>query len=413
MKKFLFTLIIVFALTSAKAQTESIDTSKVVYNKWTVEVNIGQSKGIKPYHENYFSSNPDKFWGRVQLNNFGLGARYMFSPKFGFKFDLNYDKLDNDKNTSSLPFEMIQYRAGLQGVVNLIRLFDIQEPSGRFGLLAHGGIQISQMKSKTKDVIGEESHNYNQTEYNGGLILGLTPQFRIAKNIAIVADFSVLNNYRQHYNWDGSYQENRNNLTGQLVTTTLGLSYSFGKGKMHGDWAVIQDKNEAKINELNGRVAAVEAAAIANTPADLNKNNIPDNIETYITNTYGDMGKAPDAGEDIAKYLINNKFVAVYFDFDKDVPTVVSNEAIDFILTYLRNNPSTSIDINGYTDELGSTEYNNKLAIDRANTVKNILVKANIASSRLNAINAGEDNSVDKTSEEARKLVRRVTFEVK
>jgi OOP family OmpA-OmpF porin len=40
-------------------------------------------------------------------------------------------------------------------------------------------------------------------------------------------------------------------------------------------------------------------------------------------------------------------------------------------------------------------------------------VKANVDPSRLNIIAAGEDTSVDIDSENARKLVRRVTFRVK
>jgi OOP family OmpA-OmpF porin len=42
--------------------------------------------------------------------------------------------------------------------------------------------------------------------------------------------------------------------------------------------------------------------------------------------------------------------------------------------------------------------------------VQSILIKANIS---LNVIAAGEDSSVDKDSELARKLVRKVTFRVK
>jgi OOP family OmpA-OmpF porin len=82
-------------------------------------------------------------------------------------------------------------------------------------------------------------------------------------------------------------------------------------------------------------------------------------------------------------------------------------------LTYLRNNPTASVDIIGHADELGRSAYNDKLANARATSVKNTLVKANIADSRLNIISAGEDTSVNKDSDVARKLVRRVTFMVK
>jgi OOP family OmpA-OmpF porin len=105
--------------------------------------------------------------------------------------------------------------------------------------------------------------------------------------------------------------------------------------------------------------------------------------------------------------------VATYFDFDKRKPTNVSTEGIDFMLTYLRNNPTASIDIIGHADEIGKSPYNDKLAKDRAENVKQTLVKAGINPSRLNAISAGEDTSVDASSVEARRLVRRVTFRVK
>jgi OOP family OmpA-OmpF porin len=83
------------------------------------------------------------------------------------------------------------------------------------------------------------------------------------------------------------------------------------------------------------------------------------------------------------------------------------------MLTYLRNNPTASIDIIGHADESGDSVKNVKLSNDRAVSVKNVLVKGGISADRLNVVSAGEDTSVDGTSAEARTLVRRVTFKVK
>lgn len=83
------------------------------------------------------------------------------------------------------------------------------------------------------------------------------------------------------------------------------------------------------------------------------------------------------------------------------------------MLTYLRNNPSESVQIIGHADEIGKATYNTKLALQRANNVKNILIKAGIAEGRMTTISAGEDAYVDPASFGARKLVRRVTFKVK
>ncbi|MBU2060901.1 MAG: OmpA family protein, partial [Bacteroidetes bacterium] len=119
------------------------------------------------------------------------------------------------------------------------------------------------------------------------------------------------------------------------------------------------------------------------------------------------------SNNELISKLINGGYVATYFDFNKSTPTNVSTEGFDFILTYLRNNPSASVDIIGHADEIGRTAYNDKLSNARAQKVKSILLKAKVDASRLNVVAAGEDNSVEKDSELARKLVRRVTFRVK
>jgi OOP family OmpA-OmpF porin len=54
----------------------------------------------------------------------------------------------------------------------------------------------------------------------------------------------------------------------------------------------------------------------------------------------------------LIRSLINGGYVATYFDFDKSTPSNVSTTGIDFVLTYLRNNPSASVDIIGHADEL-------------------------------------------------------------
>ena len=94
-------------------------------------------------------------------------------------------------------------------------------------------------------------------------------------------------------------------------------------------------------------------------------------------------------------------------------PNNLSLDGINFILTYLRANPDVSIDIIGFSDEIGKSEKNEKLALERANNVKESLIKSGIRASRLNAISGGEDNSVDPTSNEARSLVRKVIFKLK
>lgn len=422
----------IFATVVSFAQ-DSTDVSKVdEYNKWSIELGVGQSKGIKPYSEGYFASSPNKVLGSITVNHFDLGVRYMFSPRFGLKLDGAYDNLKN-LSDESLDFEMRQIRIGLQGVINAARLLNIQESLGRFGMLFHGGVQVAQMTPQM-------GINEGRSEWNGGIMVGFTPEFRITKNLALTADFTLVSNVRQHFNWDGAYSDPNNNLAGSMYTSTLGLSYSFGSHKIHGDFATITSKQQEEINALEKRVGQIEndmsdsdqdgvpdyldaepnsiAGVAVDTKGrmvDINQNGVPDELEKYLNNTYvTNQNYTNDANSsEIVKKFINDGYVATYFDFDKKQPTNVSTEGIDFIRTYLLNNPTASVDIIGYADEIGNTPYNNNLANDRATNVKNILMKAGITSERLNVISKGEDTSVDKDSAGARKLVRRVTFRVK
>ena len=144
---------------------------------------------------------------------------------------------------------------------------------------------------------------------------------------------------------------------------------------------------------------------------DLNKNGIPDALERKLDTTYAKIDSSSTSKGTIVN-MINDGYVTAYFDTNKSTPTNVSSEGIDFILSYLRNNPNDTVDIMGHADEIASTDYNNKLATKRAEAVKDILVKAGVAPARLNIISKGEDTSVDVNSEGARKLVRKVSFKV-
>lgn len=438
MKKITLLSFLVASSVALNAQTKEKakdTTATSEYNRWTIEASVGQAKGVKPYSPGYYSSDPGTFLGKPQANSFALAGRYMISPNFGFKAGFHFEEIRNIKGNGSLPFKMQQFGVSLQGVVNVSRLLGIQENLNRFGILAHGGIKIDAMTSKTKNII-EHDHNYGQTEWNGGLLVGITPQFRITNKLAVMLDISVQNNYRQHFNWDGTYSDISNNLNGQLISGTLGLSYSFGPNEIHGDWATIVDKKSEEIEALGKRIDDMETlmndtdkdgvpdyldqennsvAGVAvdtrGKMVDINRNGVPDELERYVDKTTKEVTQ--QSNEDMVKKLINEGYVTTYFDTNKATPTNVSTEGIDFMLTYLRNFPNAKIDIIGHADEIGSSAFNTNLANKRAEAVKAILVKAGIAADRMTVVNQGEDTSVDPNSDGARKLVRRVTFRVK
>ncbi len=453
MKKYLLLLAAsLFVSSTLVAQTvdNAVTKEKAIsqmdsINPWTIELLVGQSKGTAPFNDGYFSSVPEKKFGGFEFNSYGIGVRYMFSPKYGLKLDASFDKMHN-QSSRSLPFELHQYRLGLQGVVNAKRLFGMEDVSKRWGLLLHVGAQISYRTSKTETPVGAlVSQNYGDSEWDGGLIYGFSPQYRITKTFALMADVSLLSNYRQHMNWDGSVSNEKNNLSGQMVSLSLGLAVSLGNKDFHGDWAVIVDQNKARADELAKRIGQIEtnmidsdkdgvadyldkqpnsiAGVAVNTSGimnDMNNNNVPDELETYVNSsikegnntTVINNGSTVENNNDVIKKLINDGYKAAYFEFNIDKPTNISSEGIGFVLYYLRANPTSNVVMTGHADVLGSTKYNLALAKRRAESIKKVLIKSGIKPSRIKIESGGIDNSVDKNSKEARRLVRKVTFKV-
>lgn len=144
---------------------------------------------------------------------------------------------------------------------------------------------------------------------------------------------------------------------------------------------------------------------------DTNNSGIPDHMEAALDRRYAtkaDLEKA-DGGLDMEK-LINEGYVNVYFRFNSDQPEVYSTQAVNYLTTYMKQNPSASAELIGFADEIGNAQYNVQLSERRANKVKELMIAAGIDGNRLTTRGGGEDSSVNKDSAQARQLVRRVTF---
>ena len=102
----------------------------------------------------------------------------------------------------------------------------------------------------------------------------------------------------------------------------------------------------------------------------------------------------------LAKY--GNKKTPIYFANNAYQPLPHDTDAIDQIVTMLRNNPELSILLEGYASNVGSAEYNNQLSMKRSESVARLLQKQGISLQRILTAFRGIDNSVDK--EKARRV---------
>jgi OOP family OmpA-OmpF porin len=375
MKKIVIILAFSLGFNNLHAQTENTSNG---YNKWSIELGGGFTKPQRPLSAGFSTDTPSPWVGEA-------GVRYMFNNKFGLKLDYGYHSFTSGDD--SMDFDSKYQRLDLQGVANLGRIMNFETWTNTFGLLGHAGFGVGQLKSD----------NFRGKDWTGNFIAGITGQIRLSNRIALTGDFSTILNASQDHTFDGAYVGENRGFSGLIFNGTVGLQVYLGKNTKHADWTVLSENVD--LTAYDNKLAELEAQ-IKNIPS---KQVIVEKPVT--TNVVSD--------KDIVKEMINDKYYSVYFDFNKSTPIENSTAAIDVVLTYLRKNPSTSIDILGYADQVGKSEYNEKLSNARATNVKTILEKAGIASSRLNVVANGADTSIQKDSEEARRLARRVTFRVR
>jgi OOP family OmpA-OmpF porin len=406
------------AFITLSAQTDPIKKINPEFNQWSIELAGGVNKPAKPMTAGFRTAVVSPFVA-------DLGVRYMFNNKFGLKADFGFNSFTQGNDSRN--FSTKYYRADLQAVANLGRIMNFETWTNTIGLLAHTGFGLSFLERENPTYVKDRMGNF---------MAGVTGQIKLSDRIALTGDFTTIINAKQNFAFDGASTVDERGFSGILYNGTVGVTVYLGKNAKHADWVTLIDKDvlalTERVDNLETMLIDTDQDGVAdyldlekNTVSgvmvdskgraiDLNNNNVPDEIENYLTTNYVNKNdKSDSTNDEVVKTLINGGYIATYFDFDKSTPSNTSTEGIDFVLTYLRNNPSASVDIIGHADELGRSEYNDKLSQARAANLKNILINAKIDATRLNVIAAGEDTSVEKDSEGARKLVRKVTFMLK
>lgn len=82
----------------------------------------------------------------------------------------------------------------------------------------------------------------------------------------------------------------------------------------------------------------------------------------------------------------------VYYDYDKASLRPESIASLDSLVSFMRDNPSLSVEVYSFTDAKGTDNYNKKLSQKRAESVIDYLVKSGIEKTRMIAKGLGEQN---------------------
>ena len=395
------------------------------YNKWSIDASGGVSiLSSSGFSEGYFASVPN-----VWTTNGGI--RYMFNNKFGVRVGGGFDQLNQAGNSPKFATRI--WNVNVQGVANLGRVLAFEEFTKNIGLLGHVGVGYGYMTSK----------NFRGVDNLGIITFGLTPQVRLSDRVTLLLSGTFNWYLTQQYTFNGENLTKDVNMTpmrhvnfqGLNFTATAGLQIALGKKRVHADWYGIkrEDKeddkkvaqNEKTVNNhitrggsdvaANGQRIENDKNALANNnvnnandsddEGDVNNSNIASNQNTTTNNIIVES-------VDPAKELIEKGYVNAYFGFDSSEPQDGSLWAVGFVANYLKQNPDAKLNIIGYTDQVGNAGYNEKLSKKRADAVKQLLVEMGVDTSRLASEGKGIDKGAKSSSAGARRLVRRVSFEL-
>ena len=116
-----------------------------------------------------------------------------------------------------------------------------------------------------------------------------------------------------------------------------------------------------------------------------------------------------------ARYMVQ----PVFFDFDSYALTAEDRSRLDQMADLLKRFSNIDVEITGYTDAIGTYEYNERLSLNRARAVSDYLVSKGIPKERLKTIGMSESNNVarnrtrdNRDAPEGRALNRRVEFSI-
>lgn len=103
-----------------------------------------------------------------------------------------------------------------------------------------------------------------------------------------------------------------------------------------------------------------------------------------------------------SNYNLSGDFL---FDFDKDTLTAKGKEVVDNVAAQLKSSQAQQVKVAGYTDRLGSEQYNLGLSQRRANMVKARLIQQGVTA-QIEAVGYGKANQVKACNGESGQALR-------
>lgn len=349
MKKLLMILGLVFSATFMFAQE---------FNKWSIEPEFGLTKlQDMPYGGS-----------TVGFYNAGIGARYMATTLFGVRVSGSYTN-----HNYTLTNQPLEYMEGqIFGVCNFGRLLKLERiANNRYTIIGGVGGDLSNSHDFTNTQIFERITNFHLAGF-------IDNEFRVTDKFFLTAGLNV--------------------ITGVNLTPPTGVT--------NVNQAIIN--GVAKISIIDFNIKAIFVLGKKKDHADfyLEPELAPTNTIVYVDSTRKVTNNYyTEVCEEISTSASDTHPEYVYFKNDSYHVDKDGLENIEQSLHKIKD----KVTITAYCSNVASSEYNLKLAKNRANAVKDKLVNLGVDPAKINIVSIGID--FDRKIPEMFDMARRVKIE--
>lgn len=361
-KKIIVSLLLGMTVAGVNAQT-AVEGNKF-WDNWSLGLNAG---GTTPLTHSAFFKNMRPV--------VGLGVNKQLTPTFGFGLEAM-----GSFNTTPSRTALDNSNISLLGMVNLNNFFGTYTGTPRtFEMEAVFG--IGWLHYYVNEGMGEDINSPSaKVGLNFNFNLGESKAWTLAVKPALIYDM----------NDRGTYRFNGNNAAWEI---TAGLRYHFKCSNGERYYTKVKPYNQAEVDALNAQVNRLRGEADKNAAAFRSENQRANDLET-------ELNECKNRDPKVVTNTIDNskKTLESVITFRQGKITIESSQLpnVERIATYLRNHKEASVVIKGYASPEGSAEVNARIANQRAEAVKNMLInKYKISASRISAEGQGVGNMFD------------------
>ena len=365
---------------------------------------------------NYFRVVPGGIT-RGDLFHFTVGGtlEYTINPLVGLGLEYNYNPYGHSYQINATQTGKLEGRTHdvlMYASVNLANLLIPNRTNfwSKMNIYGDAGVGVGFYQFKLTDANNAlivDSRNLGDGVPETMLAkLGLNVEYNISKSIALGGE--VKYRYYDRANL-GGVNWSKGNC--EALTASVGLRFKFGAtgNKQHARNitmceyypkpapVIIEKIVKDNTVETMDRLKAIEDenAALNDKIKKMN-----DEIVVLTTNNQGDAA--------------SGTYQNIEFEFGSDKLTRGSYSSLDQIAATLKSNPATvKLSVAGYTDYIGTDEYNQTLSVKRANAVKKYLLAKHAPASSIFITGYGEKNPIaPNETVEGRQKNRRVEFQM-